>query len=102
MLGRGRSHLSLSGRARLFARAYLDPERKLDVHLVNLDAPRPAQGVLLHIAGQAAGAGRTGYWFAPERDTGKDGERIALNPSGFSVSTVLPGIAAGALLAVPR
>ena len=102
MLGRGRSHLSLSGRARLFARAYLDPERKLDVHLVNLDAPRPAQGVLLHIAGQAAGAGRTGYWFAPERDAGKDGERISLNPSGFSVSTVLPGIFAGALLAVPR
>jgi hypothetical protein len=102
MLGRGRSHLSVSGRARLFARAYLDPERKLDVHLVNLDAPRPAQGVLLHIAGQAAGAGRTGYWFAPERATGKDGERIALNPSGFSVSTVLPGISAGALLAVPR
>src|SRR5438445_471593 len=102
MLGRGRSHLSLSGRARLFARAYLDPERKLDVHLVNLDAPRPAQGVLLHIAGQAAGAGRTGYWFAPERDAGKDGERISLNPSGFSVSTVLPGIIAGALLAVPR
>jgi len=102
LLGRGRSHLSLSGRARLFARAYLDPERKLDVHLVNLDAPRPAQGVLLHIAGQAAGAGRTGYWFAPERDAGKDGERISLNPSGFSVSTVLPGISAGALLAVPR
>jgi cytochrome c5 len=102
LLGRGRSHLSVSGRARLFARAYLDPERKLDVHLVNLDAPRPAQGVLLHIAGQAAGAGRTGYWFAPERAAGKDGERIALNPSGFSVSTVLPGISAGALLAVPR
>ena len=102
LLGRGRSHLSLSGRARLFARAYLDPERKLDVHLVNLDAPRPAQGVLLHIAGQAAGAGRTGYWFAPERAAGKDGERISLNPSGFSVSTVLPGISAGALLAVPR
>ena len=102
LLGRGRSHLSLSGRGRLFARAYLDPERKLDVHLVNLDAPRPAQGVLLHIAGQAAGAGRTGYWFAPERDSGKDGERISLNPSGFSVSTVLPGIIAGALLAVPR
>ena len=102
LLGRGRAHLSLSGRARLFARAYLDPERKLDVHLVNLDAPRPAQGILLHIAGQAAGAGRTGYWFAPERAAGKDGERISLNPSGFSVSTVLPGIAAGALLAVPR
>jgi hypothetical protein len=102
LLGRGRSHLVLSGRARLFARAYLDPERKLDVHLVNLDLPRPAQGVLLHIAGQAAGAGRTGYWFAPERAAGKDGERISLNPSGFSVSTVLPGISAGALLAIPR
>jgi len=102
LLGRGKTHLGLTGRGRLFARAYLDPERKLDVHLVNLDVPRPAQGVLLHIAGQAAGAGRTGYWFAPERAAGKDGERISLNPSGFSVSTVLPGIAAGALLAVPR
>ena len=102
LLGRGKAHLGLTGRGRLFARAYLDPERKLDVHLVNLDGPRPAQGVLLHIAGQAAGAGRTGYWFAPERAAGKDGERISLNPSGFSVSTILPGIAAGALLAVPR
>jgi hypothetical protein len=101
LLGRGRAQLTLSGRARLFARAYLDPERKLDVHLVNFDE-RPAQGVLLGIAGQAAGAGRTGYWFAPDRASGKDGERIALNPSGFSVSTVLPSIASSALLAVPR
>ena len=48
-----------------------------------------------------AGAGRTGYWFTPERP-GKDGERITLNPSGFSVSTVLPSVGACALLSVPR
>jgi hypothetical protein len=101
LLGRGRAQLTLSGRARLFARAYLDPERKLDVHLVNFEE-KPAQGVLLGIAGQAAGAGRTGYWFAPDRASGKDGERIALNPSGFSVSTVLPSIGSSALLAIPR
>jgi hypothetical protein len=106
LLGRGRAHLALSGRARLLARAYLDPERKLDVHLVNLDLREQgfvaAQGVQLAIAGQAAGGGRTGYWFSPERDGGRDGERIALNPSGFSVSTVLPSVGAYALLAVPR
>jgi hypothetical protein len=56
----------------------------------------------LIIAGQAAGGGRSGYWFAPERAGGKDGERIALNPSGFSVSTILPSVDAYALLAVPR
>jgi hypothetical protein len=101
LLGRGRAHLTLSGRAHLFARAYLDPERKLDVHLVNLDE-KPAQGVLLGVAGQAAGASRSGYWFAPERASGKDGERIVLNPSGFSLSTVLPAIAGSALLTIPR
>ena len=106
LFGRGRAQLTLSGRGQIFARAYLDPERKLDVHLVNLDLTAgqlvPSQGALLHIAGQAAGAGRTGYWFAPERDGGRDGERISLNPSGFSVSTVLPSFAVAALLAVPR
>lgn len=103
---RGRGQVTLAGRGRLFARAYLDPERKLDVHLVNLDlregALIPAQGVQMTIAGQAAGGGRSGYWFAPERHGGRDGERITLNPSGFSVSTILPGVYAHALLAVPR
>jgi hypothetical protein len=106
LLGRGRQSLTLAGRGQILALAYLDPERKLDVHLVNLDLREagfgPAQGLMLHIAGQAAGGGRAGYWFAPERAGGRDGERISLNPSGFSVSTVLPNIGANALLAVPR
>jgi hypothetical protein len=104
--GRGRAQVLLSGRAHLLSRAYLDPERKLDVHLVNLDLRDghfvPAQGVQVTIAGQAAGGGRAGYWFAPERSGGKDGERITLNPSGFSVSTILPSVTGYALLAVPR
>jgi hypothetical protein len=100
-LSRRRAQVTLAGRGRLFARAYLDPERKLDVHLVNLEGAA-AQGVQLTIAGHAAGGGRSGYWFAPERDGGRDGERITLNPSGFSVSTILPSIAGYALLAVPR
>jgi hypothetical protein len=106
LTGRGRAQVTLAGRGRLFSRAYLDPERKLDVHLVNLDLKNDviatAQGVQLTIAGQAAGGGRSGYWFAPERDGGKDGERIPLNPSGFSVTTILPSVNAYALLAVPR
>jgi len=106
LLGRGRSQVTLSGRGRLLSWAYLDPERKLDVHFVNLDlqngAVVPAQGVQATIAGQAAGGGRSGYWFAPERSGGKDGERIPLNPSGFSVSTILPSVHSYALLAVPR
>jgi hypothetical protein len=106
LLGRGRSQVTLSGRGRILSRAYLDPERKLDVHFVNLDLQNdgfvPAQGVQASIAGQAAGGGRSGYWFAPERSGGKDGERIPLNPSGFSVSTILPSVHAYALLAVPR
>ena len=75
------------------------------MHLVNLDLRDsgfvPAQGILLQISGAAAGGGRTGYWFAHDRG-GKEGERIALNPSGFSVSTVLPAVGASALLSVPR
>jgi len=105
LLARAPRTLALSGRGQLWTRAYLDPERKLDVHLVNLDRREggfvPAQGVLLQIAGAAAGAGRTGFWFAHERG-GKEGERIALNPSGFSVSTVLPAVNVSALLSVPR
>jgi hypothetical protein len=103
---RARPQVTISGRGRLFSRAYLDPERKLDVHFVNFDlqdaAFVPAQGVQVSIAGQAAGGGRSGYWFAPERSGGRDGERITLNPSGFSVSTILPSVGGYALLAVPR
>src|SRR5437762_2950256 len=103
---RARPQVTISGRGRLFSRAYLDPERKLDVHFVNLDlqdaAFVPAQGVQVSIAGQAAGGGRSGYWFAPERSGGRDGERITLNPSGFPVSTILPSVGGYALLAVPR
>jgi len=104
--GRGRAQITLSGRGKLLSRAYLDPERKLDVHFVNLDLQNegfvPAQGVQVTIAGQAAGGGRAAYWFAPERSGGKDGERITLNPSGFSVSTILPSVSSHALLAIPR
>jgi hypothetical protein len=104
-LGR-KPQVVVAGRGRLLARAYLDAERKLDVHLVNLDVRQggvaTAQGVQLTIAGQAAGGGRIGYWFAEDRASGRDGERITLNPSGFSVSTILPGVEAYALLAVPR
>jgi hypothetical protein len=107
LLGRSQRTLSLQGRGALLARGYVDPERKLDVHLVNLDLTeeagfRLAQGVLLQIAGAAAGAGRLAYWFSPDRTSTKDGERITLNPSGFSVSTVLPSVQACALLSVPR
>jgi hypothetical protein len=99
-LGR-RPQVLLAGRNRLLSRAYLDGERKLDVHLVNLDEAA-AQGVQLSIAGQAAGGGRSAYWFAEDRQGGPDGERITLNPSGFSVSTILPSVETYALLAVPR
>src|SRR5207248_1355040 len=54
LLGRGRPQVTLSGRGRILACAYLDPERKLDVHLVNLDLREsgfaPAQGVQVQIA----------------------------------------------------
>ena len=106
LLGRGRAALTLTGRGSLLVRGYLDPERKLDVHLVNLDlrdsGPVAAQGITLHLSGQVAGSGRSGYWFAPDRDKGTEGERIALNPAGFGVSTVLPRMGGSALLTVPR
>ena len=106
LLGRGRASLTLTGRGSLLVRGYLDPERKLDVHMVNLDvkdgAAVPAQGITLHIAGQVAGGGRSGYWFAPDREKGTEGERIALNAAGFGVSTVLPRVGTSALLTIPR
>ena len=106
LTGRGRAQVLLSGRGRLLSRAYLDPERKLDIHFVNLELQQDrfvhAQGVQVTIAGQAAGGGRLGYWFAPERSGGKDGERITLSPSGFSVSTILPSVEKYAILTIPR
>ncbi len=106
LLGRGRAQLTLTGRGSLLVRGYLDPERKLDLHLVNLDlgggGAAPAQGMTLHLAGQIAGGGRSGYWFAPDRDKGEEGERIALNAAGFGVSTVLPRLGSSALLTIPR
>lgn len=96
-LGKGRRAVALAGAAAMVARAYLDPERKLDVHFANLDRA-PVRGATVQLTGAIAGAGRKAFLLRP----GKEPEKVALTPSGFGVTAVLPDIDRYALLTVPR
>lgn len=68
----------------------------IDVHLVSLD-PRPLHGATLFLGVHVVGSPRRARFQSAE---GAD-ERIALNPSGYSVSTVLPAFRGWAVLSLP-
>jgi hypothetical protein len=84
LLGRGRRAAGVSGRARLLAVLYRSDE-SLDVHLVPLGGER-AQGTTLFLGVHVAGGVRRARFQAAD---GSD-VRIPMNPSGYSLSTVLP------------
>jgi hypothetical protein len=65
----------------------------LDVHLV---APERAQGATLFLGEHVAGGVRRGRFISSD---GSD-VRIPLNPSGYSISTVLPSFKGYAVLSV--
>jgi len=67
----------------------------LDVHLVSL-GPERAQGVTLFLGSQVAGGVRRGRFVSSD---GTD-VRIPLNPSGYSLSTVLPSFEGYAVLSL--
>lgn len=67
-----------------------------DVHLVSLD-PRPLHGATLFLGVHVVGSPRRARFQSAE---GAD-ERITLNPSGYSVSTVLPAFRGWAVLSFP-
>jgi hypothetical protein len=68
---------------------------RLDAHLVSLGAG-PAQGSTLFLGIHVAGAVRRARF---QSASGAD-ERIVMNPSGYSISTVLPSFQGYAVLSV--
>lgn len=94
LVGKGRRATSVAGRAPMLAVATKNEER-LDVHLVTLAGP--AQGATLFVGLRVAGGAR---WARFQSASGHD-ERIGMNPSGYSLSTVLPAFEGYAVLSLP-
>jgi hypothetical protein len=94
LLGRGRRAAGVSGRSPLLVVLQRGGET-LDVHLVSLGAER-AQGVTLFLGSELAGGVRRGRFVSSD---GSD-VVIRLNPSGYSLSTVLPSFTGYAVLSL--
>jgi hypothetical protein len=92
LIGRGRRAAGVSGRSPLLVVLQQTGE-SLDAHLVSLGSER-AQGVTLFLGSQIAGGVRRGRFVSSD---GTD-VRIPLNPSGYSLSTVLPSFQGYAVL----
>jgi hypothetical protein len=95
LLGKGRRAAGVVGRNRILAVLHRD-ESGVEVHLVALDGER-AQGTTLFLGVHVAGTARKA------RFQGADGTdvRITMNPSGYSISTVLPAFEGYAVLSLP-
>lgn len=93
LLGKGRRAAGVSGRSPVVTVLQRTGEA-LDVHLV---APERAQGATLFLGMHVAGGARRGRFVATD---GTD-VRIPLNPSGYSLSTVLPSFRGYAILSIP-
>jgi hypothetical protein len=94
LLGRGRRAASVAGRTPVLAALYRNEER-LDAHLVTL-GPGVAQGATLFLGLHVAGTVRRARF----QSAGGRDEKIVMNPSGYSISTVLPAFQGYAVLTV--
>jgi hypothetical protein len=94
LLGRGRRAAGVTGRAPVLV-VLQQTGDSVDVHLVAL-GPDRAQGVTLFLGDRFAGGLRRGRFVSAE---GED-VRIPLNPSGPSLSTVLPSFMGYAILSL--
>jgi hypothetical protein len=94
LLGRGRRAAGVSGRSPLLV-VLLRCGESLDVHLVST-GPERAQGVTLFLGADVAGGVRRGRF---QSSDGSD-VVIRLNPSGYSLSTVLPSFEGYAVLSL--
>ncbi len=94
LLGKGRRAASAVSRSPLFVVLHQNDE-SLDVHLVS-PSPEPLRGATLFLGLHVAGGAKRGRFQSAE---GAD-ERIAMNPSGYSISTVLPAFRGYAVLSV--
>ncbi len=103
LLGRGRRAAS-SSRPSMMIKMYVDPDRKLDVHLVGRQfnattgAPEDLKGVTLYLSGGAVSGARSGYLFTPDAPERK----VALTPFGMGVQAALPDFAGSAVLTIAR
>jgi len=94
LLGKARRAAGVSGRSPLLA-VLLRTGEALDVHLASL-GPDRAQGVTLFLGAHLAGGVRRARFLSSD---GSD-VRIPLNPSGYSLSTVLPSFQGYAVLSL--
>ena len=94
LLGKGRRAASAAGRCQLFVALYRNTDR-LDAHLVSL-GPDPAQGATLFLGLHVAGTVRRARF----RSASGADEKIVMNPSGYSISTVLPAFHGYAVLSI--
>jgi hypothetical protein len=84
----------VAGRTPVFVALYRNEER-LDAHLVSLGAS-PAQGSTLFLGLHVTGTVRRARF---QSASGAD-EKIVMNPSGYSISTVLPAFRGYAVLSI--
>ena len=94
VLGKARRAAGVAGRAPLLV-VMAQNEERLDVHLVTLAGP--AQGATLFVGLHVAGGARRARF---QSAAGQD-EKIVMNPSGYSLSTVLPAFEGYAVLSLP-
>lgn len=103
LLGRGRRVVT-TNRPTLVAKLFIDPEKKLDVHLVGRawnaasGSAEAIQGAVLRLSGVAVGGARVGWLFTqggPER-------KIPLTPFNMGVQAALPDFIGSAVLTVSR
>lgn len=94
LIGKGRRAASVAGRTPLFVALDRNAGR-LDAHLASLGTA-PAQGVTLFLGLHVAGTARRARFRSAD---GHD-EWITMNPSGYSISTVLPSFRGYAVLSI--
>jgi hypothetical protein len=94
LLGKGRRAAGVAGRTPVFV-ALQKAGEKLEAHLVTL-GPAAAQGATLFLGLHVAGTARRARF----QSAGGRDERITMNPSGYSISTVLPAFQGYAVLTI--
>jgi len=92
--GRWKHAAEVHARTPVLASLWRTPKR-LDIHLVSL-SPEPLRGATLVLGDGVAGSARRGRL----RTTGGEDHKFVLNPSGWSVSTVLPAFQGYAILSL--
>lgn len=103
LLGRGR-RVASTNRPSLLVKLFLDPDRKLDVHLVGRawnptgGHAQAVQGAVMRLSGAAVGGARTAWLFSP----GAPERKVTLTAYDMGVQARLPDFIGSAVLTVSR